>query len=483
MELPSLQKRQPFIIALILVGIVVASLSALEAKIPAIAEFCGMLGDGCHNTHQYRLFGLPLAPWGMLYYGVMGMLCLHRRGWVFWGAVAGLGFELALLRIMVENEFICVFCALNFLVVCFIWLLEFDRNRLWETAAVSLMTFTLAGFLITDGRSEKLTNETDILALVDGNAIWAEDIERPLSAPLHRQEQKIYELKNALLQNRINDRLLEVDAEKRGISVDALLQQIRSKIPPLAPHVVDHYYETGLYRSLGDWAGTEDEVKAHIREALHERDTAPLVLDYFKVLRERYPVEIYLKPPPLPSTQVRIDDAPSIGPTDAPVTVVELSDYLCPSCRKSHGNVQAIKNKYAGQIRWVFKDYPLKRHPGARELALAARFAEIQGQFWAFQDKLFSAEQLDFEQAVALAESLGMDGEQLRRFVADPAQVAALEQDIDEARAAGISATPTFIINGKMRSGAPSIDEFTELIDQALAEADRAHGIESSSGD
>ncbi|WP_309400861.1 thioredoxin domain-containing protein [Cerasicoccus maritimus] len=482
MESRGLQQRQPFVIAMVLAGIAVASLSALEAKIPAIAEFCGLLGDGCHNAHEYRLFGLSLAPWGMLFYGVMGMLCLHRRQWVFWGAIVGFGFELALVRIMIENDFVCVFCAANFLVMLIIWILEFDTKRLWEMAALGLLSFTLAGSLITDGQLVKPNNETQVLALVDGTPIWLDEIERPLSAPLHRHELKIYELKNALLQNRINDRLLEVDAENRGISVDELLREIRSKIPLPASHIVDHYYESGLYRSLGEWTGTEAEVKDHIRVALHERDSSPLVLNYFELLRQKYPVEIFLAPPTLPSTRVRIDGAPSIGPADALVTVVEFSDYLCPSCRKSHAVTQKVKDKYAGKIRWVFKDYPLKRHPGARELALAARYADTQGTFWRFQDELFAAEKPDMQQVGILAEELGLDVDLLQQFVNDPVQRSALEQDIVAAREAGVSATPTYIINGKMRSGAPSFEEFSELIDQALAEAQELPKMESADG-
>lgn len=473
---PATTTRRDRITVLVLcLGIGVALLSALETSVPGIAAFCGRLGDGCRDTARYRLLGLPVAPWGMIYYAVLGLLFLRRRPWLFWAVMAGAGFELALVGVMARDGFFCVFCAANFLLIATLWLLHFDRKRGWEMLAVVLLAFVLGGFTLSDAQARhgRAQPSEGILARVGDREITADEVDRPLSAPLHKLRQNIYEMRNAVLQTRIDDLLIEQEARELGVTFDALVAEIRGKIEPPASHVVNHYYEAGLYRSWeGAWDGSEQEVKTRIRDYLHRRESDPLLLEYCRRLREKHPVEVFLKAPPLPTTQVRIDGAPALGPSDAPVTVVEFSDYLCPACRKGHDTVKRIREKYAGKIRWVFKDYPLDRHPGARELAIAARCAHEQGKFWAYQDRLFSGEKPpEPGEAAACAGAVGLDPARFRERLADPRLSKELEASIADAREAGIGSTPTFVINGRMRTGVPSFEEFGALIEQALAEA------------
>lgn len=263
-----------------------------------------------------------------------------------------------------------------------------------------------------------------------------------------------------------------MDAQARGITVESLIGKIRAKVSPPAQHIIDHYYDSKLYRQWGSWTGSEQQIKQQIREYLHTRESNPLVLDYYQQLRKKYPVDDFLTEPPVPATQVRIGNAPSQGPSNAPVLVMELSDYHCPACRKGHKVVKQIKDKYKGKIRWVFKDYPLKKHPGAKDLALAARYAHTQGKFWDFQELLFSAKHKPtLEDALSYANKLGLNPTLLQQYMADPQSIQALEQDVAELREAGIGSTPTFIINGALRSGMPSFEEFSELIDKALQNA------------
>ncbi|HCD31277.1 MAG TPA: hypothetical protein DER01_02655, partial [Phycisphaerales bacterium] len=317
------------------------------------------------------------------------------------------------------------------------------------------------------------------LAIVGDRTITVADVEQPLTSELHRRQQAIYKLKRLVLDTKIDDILLEIEAQSMGITVDALLDKVRSQISPPAEHIIDHYYDSQLYKQWGSWTGSQEQIKQQIRKHIHTRESNPLVLDYCKKLRQKYPVVDYLTEPRVPGAQLRIGQAPSLGPADASVLVMELSDYHCPTCRAGHKVVKQIKDKYKDKVRWVYKDYPLKKHPVAKELALAARFAHTHGKFWEFQELLFSADHLPTVQdALSYAQELGLNVTLLKQYMSDPDAIQSLEQDVTEIRNAGISSTPTFIINGKLRSGMPTFEEFSTLIDKAIQETAKGKSVE-----
>lgn len=162
-------------------------------------------------------------------------------------------------------------------------------------------------------------------------------------------------------------------------------------------------------------------------------------------------------------------DAPALGPADAAVTVVEYSDYLCPACRSVHEVAGRIKEQYEGRIRWVFKDFPLKRHRGAFKMAEAAHCADEQGLFWAYQDAMFRMEEApDTEGLIAQAGNLGADADAFRACLESGRQRGRVNRGIEDGRRSGVSATPTFFVNGRMTCGALSEEAFQGMIDEAL---------------
>jgi len=166
------------------------------------------------------------------------------------------------------------------------------------------------------------------------------------------------------------------------------------------------------------------------------------------------------------------EDDPGTGPKDALVVVVEFSDYLCPGCRKGHEIAKTIKRKYKDRIRWVFKDFPLEHHIGADKMAEAAHCANDQRKFWQYQDLLFSSEKTpDSQELKNYAKSLGLDDEQFSYCIDNRKHQSKVEKNVKDGKEMGISAIPTFIINGQMISGAPSPEKFEKLIEKALKKA------------
>jgi protein-disulfide isomerase len=125
--------------------------------------------------------------------------------------------------------------------------------------------------------------------------------------------------------------------------------------------------------------------------------------------------------------------------------------------------------EYAGRVRLVFKDLPLAIHDLARPAHEAARCAGEQGQYWAYHDRLF-AEQPRFERDHLLryAADLGLDGARFRGCLDNRRFAAAIDTDISQARALGITGTPTFLVNDRLLVGAHPIETFRTVIDEAL---------------
>ncbi len=168
---------------------------------------------------------------------------------------------------------------------------------------------------------------------------------------------------------------------------------------------------------------------------------------------------------------VTTDGDPSIGPEDAPVTIIEFSDYQCPYCAKWHAEVyEQLMAAYAGKIRFVYRDNPIPSHPEAEPAAEAAECAGEQGDYWKFHDALFSGSyglsRSSYEQ---IAADLGMDMIPFKQCLDSRRYKSEVEADAAAAAKAGINSTPTFVINGRLLIGALPFSDFKAVIDEELS--------------
>jgi protein-disulfide isomerase len=168
---------------------------------------------------------------------------------------------------------------------------------------------------------------------------------------------------------------------------------------------------------------------------------------------------------------IPIDNAYAIGPADAPITIVEFSDYQCPFCRRWHDEVyEPLLAAYPGQIRLVYRHLPLTSiHPDAMSAAEAAMCAGEQDAFWPFHEKLFSSESLGNTTYLQYARDLKLNMQTFEACVNDRKHQQTVQADSDFAINLGIRSTPTFFINGIPVVGAQPLDVFKQLIDKELA--------------
>lgn len=173
-----------------------------------------------------------------------------------------------------------------------------------------------------------------------------------------------------------------------------------------------------------------------------------------------------------PRLEVSTDDDPSLGPVDAPVVMIEFSDFNCPYCRKFHQETfSVLMKKYEGQIHFVYRDFPVVG--GGQIGALAAQAANCaaeQGDYWAYHDVLFSGKyNLDRTGFLNYAAELGMDETVLSECLDSGRYQAEVESDLRYGVDLGVTGTPTFFINGIPLVGAQPLSNFAQVIDSELA--------------
>lgn len=142
--------------------------------------------------------------------------------------------------------------------------------------------------------------------------------------------------------------------------------------------------------------------------------------------------------------------APARGPEDAPVTIVEFADFQCAFCAQSLPLLEEVLSVYRGRVRLVFKHFPLPSHARARDAAMAAIAAQAQGQFWPMHDLLFANRSaLERTDLIRMARSLGLNAQRFESDLDSTDLQRRLEQDLNDGRAANLTGTPTFYVNGR----------------------------------
>lgn len=166
---------------------------------------------------------------------------------------------------------------------------------------------------------------------------------------------------------------------------------------------------------------------------------------------------------------------PAQGPTVAPVTIVESSDFQCPFCKRANETLARVRREYGDKVRVVWRDYPLPFHPRAEpaaELARAARAQKGDAGFWQVHDLLFAAQpKLEDEDLERIAREAKLDVARAMAAVKAKKYKEAIEADVDVADDFGGGGTPLFFINGRRVVGAKPFEDFQRIIDEEIVKA------------
>jgi len=212
--------------------------------------------------------------------------------------------------------------------------------------------------------------------------------------------------------------------------------------------------ELALARQMIEDGTAREDIYDTLMEGAQERAAAP------QAQRPEPPARV--DPPDVGASAAR-------GPDDAPVTIFVFSEFQCPYCSRAQAAITEIEETYGDQVRIVFKSFPLPFHSDAHLASQAALAANEQGQFWEYHDILFENQRaLSRPQLEGYAEQLNLDMAQFRDALDSGRFSDQVDAETAEGRSAGVSGTPTFLINGERLVGAVPFSRFQPIIDRHL---------------
>jgi len=213
------------------------------------------------------------------------------------------------------------------------------------------------------------TSPGNPVAIVAGQPISEQDLLDALGPQLMQLRNQEYETKSKMLESVIRHRIVEIEARKRNMSAEKLIEQeVDSKVADPTEGEIEAYF-IGQNR-----AGARlEDVKDQYRSALKQFKLVKARQVFADSLRAKIEVAVLLRPP---SIEVAFDAARVKGDPQAPVTIVEFSDYQCPYCQKTEPILSSLLDKYSGRVKLAYMDFPLREiHPQAGLAAEASRCA------------------------------------------------------------------------------------------------------------
>ena len=181
--------------------------------------------------------------------------------------------------------------------------------------------------------------------------------------------------------------------------------------------------------------------------------------------------QVETQPQAVKRYDVSEDDDPAIGPKNAPITIIEFSDFECPYCSRWYDQVfLKLREEYPDKVRIVFRDFPLSSiHPNAIPAAEAANCAGEQDAYWDFHGKLFSGQGLGSSVYLQYAKDLGLNVEDFQTCLESGRYQSEIQADYEYASNLGVQSTPTFFLNGIPIVGAQPWEVFQQVIEKELA--------------
>jgi protein-disulfide isomerase len=307
------------------------------------------------------------------------------------------------------------------------------------------------------------TTAEDIVALVDGKPILDKDLEERSASQLRALNAKIFEVKEQALNEMIDEQLLNREARRLKLSVQQLLRrEVDSQVSQPTSTDVESYY-SGMKERIGR---PLEEVRPQIVELLAATRRRTAYEGYLGRLRSREKIVVLLAPP---RVKVSADTARVRGPANAPITIVEFSDFECSYCGRVNDTLRRLISRYPTEIRLAYRDFPLDFHLHARAAAEASRCASAQGKYWPYHNLLFENQQhLESSDLTKFAVRLDLDPTKFDECIARKTYAADIQRDLDEGQKLGVTETPAFFVNGMLLSGAVPLEQFTSVVEREL---------------
>ena len=314
----------------------------------------------------------------------------------------------------------------------------------------------------------------EVLATIDGAEIALGDLADQIGAQLglmdFQYQSQRHQIIDAAMKQFVRDQLIELEAGSRGVTVDALIDEVVGDQVNVTEDDVRFFYIQNQAQLGGR---TFEAIAPQVREYLEEQIRGSVLEEFAAELTADREIAYVLEP-----FRVGIDitGAPLFGNVEAPITLVEFSDFECPYCKSFGPTLEQVKSTYPDEVSIVFKQFPLNDiHPKAQKAAEASLCAHEQGKFWETHD-LYFAEQdrLDIADLEEKAGRLGLDTVAFSTCLTSGKYADIIAADVREGAAVGVNGTPAIFVNGRpLPGGAVPFEMVAELIDDELGRLQR----------
>jgi len=316
-----------------------------------------------------------------------------------------------------------------------------------------------------------------VLATVDNTTITQQDVEAVIIKQILTSQPNVID---QVLEQAIRDRLLDLEAAKQKLTKEELLnQEARSKVAKVTDADIDKFYE----EKKAQIRVPKEQVTDRIRQYLENQRQQAAIDEYLAKLEKQHAVKNMLQEQrdaeeiqKAAERRALIDDpsAPSFGPKDAPVVLVEFSDFQCPFCSRVVPSIEQVRKNYPNNVRVVYRQFPLTSiHPNAQKAAEASLCAQEQGKFWEMYDAMFKEQdKLDVPSLKEKAQKIGLKTDQFNACLDNGKYAPKVQAEVELGSKIGVNGTPALFVNGRqVPGGAAPYESIARLIDDELQRA------------
>ena len=312
-----------------------------------------------------------------------------------------------------------------------------------------------------------------VLATVGDEKVTMADVRNRAGDQLDQLETQYQLAKSRIVRTALDsillDKTINAEAKRTGKSVDELIaaEAGAEGLTPSEANVAA-WYQANPNRTSGR---TLEQLRPNIVELLRaerRRDAANKLQARLAAERK---VAVTYDPYRL---QFNNDKAPSLGKSDAPVTLVEFSDFQCPFCQGAVPTIKQVEKKYGDKVRIVYRQFPIPNlHPFALKAAEASLCANEQSKFWEMHDAMFADQKkLAVSDLKQTARQLGIDGKKFDACMDTGRYVEQVQNDQKEGQRAGVTGTPAIYLNGTpVEGGSVPFSVLDAAIERELARA------------
>ena len=303
-----------------------------------------------------------------------------------------------------------------------------------------------------------------VVATIGNHKITKGEVDDEIKPQIASMENQLYQARREAIDKLADKYVIDQAAKKAGLSPDAFMKkELAGKSKTVSEADAKSFYDQYKSRINQPY----DQIKTRLIQALQRRNDQQARQKVIASLREDSHLQVMIEPPRM---KVATAGYPSIGPRNAPVTIVEFADFQCPYCKRSEETVQELRKEYGDKVRLVFIDFPLSFHEHAFPAAEASHCAAEQGKFWEYHDELFKDQsKLDEKDLKATAARMKLNTKQFDACLDSHKYADQVRKEQSEGAALGVDGTPGFFINGRALTGAQPAPMFESLINEELA--------------